>query len=334
MTSGERAFVWAKACGILGKSTLGRRRDLLRSVDRPSDLYRLLVPDRSPEGTERDISRAAQRAAQERSLASIKSILKSYASAPPVLVRLFRAYEYADLKQAVAAVAAGERHAPVFTDLGGWGTVRFAAYPDLAAMVAGTEFSWLPEGVGEKDLPSVMAKFDKTYYRKLWTELDAAPSSDIAGLRDLIAEEVSLKNVVWTLRMRTYYHSDRDALEAILIDLPGSKIPTLSWARQAEEFPLDRRDAWAGWRLERLLNPERPGAFWALDPRWVQNAAARCLAFKARKVFRRNPFALDAPAAFIKLVQYEEDLLSATAEGLVIGLRAVDVMKVLEAAPC
>jgi hypothetical protein len=50
----------------------------------------------------------------------------------------------------------------------------------------------------------------------------------------------------------------------------------------------------------------------------------------ARLYFRRRPISIDTPACFIKLKQYEEDLLTSVAEGLGLGIPGRDVFSLLE----
>jgi vacuolar-type H+-ATPase subunit C/Vma6 len=93
---------------------------------------------------------------------------------------------------------------------------------------------------------------------------------------------------------------------------------------------LDNRVEWKGWNRERFLNPEKSDQHWKADPRHFQNAASEYLYELARLSFRRRPFSLDTVFCFIKLKQFEEDLLTSLAEGLGMGLSSQEVFGLLE----
>jgi vacuolar-type H+-ATPase subunit C/Vma6 len=49
----------------------------------------------------------------------------------------------------------------------------------------------------------------------------------------------------------------------------------------------------------------------------------------ARRFFHSRPDSLDAVFCFIKLKQFEEDILTSSAEGLGIGMTSADVFSIL-----
>jgi hypothetical protein len=292
-----------------------------------------------------------------RSARQIIAIVNSYARPPELLVRLLRSYEYGDLKSALSAIAGGETRAPPFTDLGRFGVVKFGAYPDIKAMVGGTEFEFLASGVSKGGASSLdgagitaQTKLDKHYYAALWESLYRLNRRDRAGIEAILSEEISLRNAAWVLRLRTYYRMAGDEIREKLIDI---QFPShtggvgnirsqnvRSWnirsmaadAEAALELPLDTHAPWASWKRASFLNPEQ-SELWTADPRYFQNAASRYLYRLARQYFRRRPFAIDTAACFIKLKQFEEDLLTSIAEGLGIGMTSRDVFAMLEVRP-
>lgn len=341
--SGERAYVYAKACGIIGKSFVGSRIADLEPVSRLADLDRLVFPQSFRELPERELLIDLERRIIGRSANQIITIVNSYARPPELLVRLLRSYEYGDLKSALAAIAGGEARAPSFTNLGRFGVVKFGAYPDIKAMTGGTEFEFLSSetpGKGDGGI-TLQTRLDKHYYTALWESLYRLRWRDRAGIEAVLSEEISLRNVVWALRLRTYYRMAKGEIREKLIDL---KIPSRkrergmgrenshSLAADAEavlELPLDTYAPWASWKRAAFLNPERSDG-WTADPRYFQNAASRHLYQLARHYFRRRPFSIDTAACFIKLKQFEEDLLTSIAEGLGIGMASRDVFAMLE----
>lgn len=327
---GEQAYAWAKASGILGASYLGPRIDGLTSLSRPADLDRLLFPDSPLQLPSRELSTALQRRIADRSASRAVVLVSSFSAPPPPLVRVLRAYEYSDLKSALAAAAGSEREAPSHVNLRGFGRVRWEAYPDLKRMTGRSEFSWIVPPADDQALLAVETELDKRYYASLWEEVQRLDRGSREGLENLIAEEISLKNVVWSLRLRTYYGIEGEDLDRRLLVLRRGSRSLAADARSCRAFALDRREDWLKWRRFPLLNREVPGAPWRVDPRAVQNAASRSLYAAARRVFRGYPFSIASIAAFIKLLQFEEDLLTSVAEGLSLGLSSREVLSALE----
>jgi vacuolar-type H+-ATPase subunit C/Vma6 len=355
--SGERAYVYAKVCGIVGKSLVGKRVSSLTRVDRLSALDRLIFPKDSRELPERELLPDLERRITGRAVSQILSIVSSFSRPPELLLRLLRTWEYADLKSALNALVSGEPGFPAWTDLGSFGTLRFAAYPDLAAMLKGTEFEFLLDRemdlVKGGDAVKAQTELDRHYYGALWQALKKLPAGDRVASERILGEEISLRNCIWALRLRTYYGMASAEVSERLMDIrplkavkaghrtrppasvsrPGPGDSLAADARASLDFALDNRPAWTGWRRERFLNPELPGRPWTADPRYFQNAAGDYLYRLALHSFRRRPFSLDTAFCFIRLKQYEEDLLTSVAEGLGLGMSSQDVFAMLEVAP-
>lgn len=330
--SGERAYVYAKACGIIGKSFIGKRIPRLYGLSRTADLERLLFPRSPSELPERELTTDLERRIGERGASQILRLLAAFDPVPSLLACLVRSYEYADVKGLLSAVAAGDALPPPSTPLGSFATVRFDRYPDLQAMLGGTEFEWLLEALsGGKDDPvALQTELDKRYYRALWASLEATPAADKVLIHPVLAEEISLKNLAWALRLKLYYGKSDEDIGGRLVDVAYKGRSLAADALDCLRRNPDQRSDWRGFKYESLLNPEQGGEYWRVDPRHVQNAAALRLYSLARKNFRRNPFSLDAAAFFIKLKQFEEDLLTSVAEGLALGMPVRDVVGRLE----
>jgi vacuolar-type H+-ATPase subunit C/Vma6 len=364
--AGERAFVYAKVCGIIGKSMVGRRAASLIKADRLSALDRFIFPRTSRELPERELLPDLERRITGRAVSQILSIVSSYSKPPELLLRLLRTWEYADLKSALNALTGGEASFPAWTSLGAFGTVRFAAYPDLAAMIRGTEFEFLLDRklglVRGGDAVMAQTELDRHYYSTLWQALAKLSPADRAVSEGILGEEISLRNCIWALRLRTYYGMTSDEASEYLMDIlpfkAGKRAPAgirppraglsrrpmgirraegrpslAADARASLGFGLDNRPAWTGWRREQFLNPEIPGSPWTADPRYFQTAAGDYLYKLALRSLRRRPFSIDTAFCFIRLKQYEEDLLTSVAEGLGLGMSCQDVFAMLEVAP-
>ncbi|GHV68625.1 hypothetical protein AGMMS49928_08610 [Spirochaetia bacterium] len=344
--TGERAYVYARSCGMLEKSFIGKRIAQLGSLTRLTELDRLIFPLAGRELPERELLRDLETRITGRAVKQVITLLSSFKKPPEFLVRLLRVYEYSDLKTCLNAFAGGERHVPAFTDISPFGTVNFKAYPDISAMLRGTEFEFLLK----KDLinPSegkldpgkcilIETELDRLYYTRLWQALLALAPRDRISAEKILPEEIALRNVLWVLRLRTYFEMPADEVRKQLME--GEKIRRkgrgASLTADAEailDLALDNRQEWEGWSREEFLNPVPANGIWWVDPRYFQNAVADYLYRLARRAFHRSPFSLDTVFCFIKLKQYEEDILTSVAEGLGLGMTGGDVFSLLEVA--
>lgn len=328
--SAERAFAYAKACGIIARSFVESRLSRLNAVSSLRDFTAQVLgrdlPGEAGPG-------ALERALAEKAIKEILSVVNSFQRVPPLLVRLIKSYEYADLKNALAAIRAGKA-APAHSRLGRFSSIRFSAYPDLSRMLKGTEYAFLLNGSGRDtgaDESALFVMLDKRYWTELLNAARRLPRAQLPGFWHILTEEISLMNCSWALRLRSYYEMDGEAVRGALISEKGAKTGRGldRDALESLDLALDHRQDWQGWRRAAFLNPETPGAYWKCDPRYFQNAASAYLYRLARRAFRRHPFTLDTAASFIRLKQFEEQLLCGVAEGLKLGLRAESVFAIM-----
>ena len=345
---GERAYTYAKACGIIGKSFIGKGMARLDGVRNLSELDRLVFPSSSRDLPEYELLPDLEDRITDRAVDSIMTIMDCFPNPPRFFVLLIRAYEYADLLSALMASLEGERNAPGHTDIGHYQTVRFDKWPDIRAMIEETEFEFLldKKGVLYRELGgiSLQTVLDRHYYDSLWASLFSLSAGDRSAAEKILADEISIKNSTWALRLRTYYWMSADEVKLHLVYIPvkGRKPQRLKSvpatladdALRCLEYPLDSYESWSSWRWKALLNPDigMEGS-WLADPRYFQNSAARYLFNMAKQHFRLNPFSMNTVYCFIKMKQFEEDVLTSGAEGLSMGMSGKDVAALLGVTP-
>ena len=341
--TGERAYAYAKACGIIGKSFVGKRIRNIERAGRLSELDRMIFPMSPRDLPEKELLIDLEKRITGRAVDSIISIVGSYSKVPEFLALLIRGYEYTDLKSAIIASLEREKSAPVHTDIGNFQTVHFSAWPDVKAMIEGTEFEFLLDkkivDIEEKSGVSMQSFLDRHYYTALWKSLSSLPLKDRHTAERILSEEISLRNSSWALRLRTYYSMPPAEVKSHLVAIPvGRKGPRVKGfgvrtladeAVRCLELPLDNLAAWSSWRWKEFINPDTGVKHWTIDPRYFQNAASRYLYRLARHYFRTDPFSLDAVFCFIKLKQFEEDILTSSAEGLCMGMSGREVFSML-----
>jgi vacuolar-type H+-ATPase subunit C/Vma6 len=355
--AGERSYAYTKACGIIGKSFVGKRISALAGLRTLSELDRLVFPELRRELPARELLPDLEGRIVKRSVGQILAVVNAYENPPELLIRLLRVYEYGDLKTCLNHIAGGMKTVPALCDIGRFRTIRFEAFPDLDAMLGGTELGFIPKKYLKTvqegdDLTPVETEIDNRYYQGLTGSLRRLSGEDRAVAGRILAEEISLRNCIWALRLRAYFKKSAEETAKYLMDLTvragGEDIPGAVRARQPEiglkeislaaeafeslSLPLDSREAWRGWRWERFLNPDMPGE-WNADPRYFQNAASGHLYKLAMRCFRRAPMSISTTFCFIKLKQFEEDLLTSIAEGLGLGMGGSDVFDLLEVSP-
>ena len=367
LDAGERAFAFARASGIIGKSFVGKRLSALGKISSFAELDRLIFLGARDDLPGRELLLDLERRILHRTVRHMIAVISSYVTPPELLVRLLRSCEYADLKAFLRHIVAGKADPPAFIDIGRFRTVQFEAYPNLAAMLAGTEFDFLLEKdfdalrTADYDITPLEAELDQRYYTLLIQSLSRLNPDDRHFAEMIIAEEISLRNCVWALRLRSYFNKTPEETAEYLMDITmpqgnslygpelipgdihprmrasaffdntsGKNISLATEARESLRFSLDFRQDWKGWRWESLLGPDLPGGNWQANPRYFQNAASRYIYRLALRCFRRAPFSVSSNFCFIKIKQFEENILTSITEGLALGMDGADVFELLE----
>jgi len=202
-------------------------------------------------------------------------------------------------------------------------------------MVKNTEFSFLLDYEdilqGRQEDLALQSALDRHYYKALWSSLTALPTKDRQVTQKILSDEISLKDSCLVMRLRTFYRMRNEEIKPYLIYLPtiDNSHSLAEEAISCLEFPLDDFDSWSKWRWRKFLNPDSGPGQWKADPRYFQNAASRYLYGIAKKYFHLRSFSLDSIFCFIKLKQFEEDLLTSSVEGLNISMTNKDVFSML-----
>ncbi len=170
------------------------------------------------------------------------------------------------------------------------------------------------ENSGEKS-----AEKDREEILKLWNAAETLPSADKAALEKLIKTDISLKNVIWALRLKVYYNYSREKIEKLLIYAGKRPSKNDVLAREAYKI-LDKDpsnyDDWRKWKFSKALNPHEEGSIWEIDPCYVERAAKRYVNNFFQHSFHTNPMSVTSFVAWFKIKQTELDYIRTAAEGL------------------
>jgi vacuolar-type H+-ATPase subunit C/Vma6 len=330
-------YAYAKACGITGKSFIGKRISSLTGLRSLNELDRLIFPDSYRELLGMELLSDLERRIIARTIRQILLIVSSFDKPPELLVHMLRVYEYSDLKACFQNIAFGDKQPPALCDIGDFQTVNFGAYPDIEMMLKNTEFYFLVSDdlkSYSKDINSIEAKLDYFFYLCLIKYLPRLSEEDRKIAQRILYEEIALRNCVWALRLRTYFKKSAKETEDYLMKIKiqnnaGKELSLASDAVESLDFPLDSRQAWEGWKWEFLLNRENSNDLWKADPRYFQNAASQYLYQKTLRSFHRSPMSISSIFCYIKLKHFEEDFLTSIAEGLALGIDSTGVFNLL-----
>ena len=338
MDSGECAYAYAKACGIIGKSFVGKNVSALRGIRSPGELERFIFPEVHKDLPGRELLGELEKRIEKRAVDHILAVINSFTEPPELFVRQIRVYEYSDLKTCLHHIAGNIHTLPPLSNIGRFRTIKFDAFPDLAAMLHGTEYQHIlskdiktlrPDSA---DFASIETGLDTCYYAGLTESLHRLSGDDRSAAQRILADEISLRNCNWALRLRTYYKKSAAETGGYLMNIrmPRPAKNLAADALASLDLPLDSRAPWQGWKWKKFLNPERPGEFWNVNPRYFQNAASQYIYHLAWRCFHGMPAAISTVFSYIKIKQFEEDILTSIAEGLSMGMSGTDVFELLE----
>ncbi|MCL2266151.1 MAG: V-type ATPase subunit, partial [Treponema sp.] len=278
-----------------------------------------------------------ERKITERALSRILSVVKSFSIPPLLLIYTLKSYELSALKECLCAASDSKKEIPSFCDTGSFSSIRYSAYPDIAAMLKNTEYkSYINKNAVESgaDIAALEVKLDYYFYERLFKSLSDLSGDDYETARKLLCDEISLRNCIWALRLRGYYEKNEAQTSACFMNFAAArgsqKKENLAFAAKASlKFHLDVRQHWTGWKWEKFLNADEPPAHWNADPEYFQNAASRYLYLHSFKIFHSFPVSVSSIYCFIKLIMFEEDLLLSAAQGLALGMESSAVLKML-----
>jgi vacuolar-type H+-ATPase subunit C/Vma6 len=325
--TGELAYIYAKASGILAKSFIGPRVKLLAGRQRVAELYSKVLPGETPpQVPERELVTALQRRVVERTIEIYQMVIDAYGGKERILVQLLKSFDFLNVKELLYSMNTKEAAPPRLIDLGKYAEVRTKGYPDPRRLFEATRFSWLVKRHDLSDVAAVENELDKQYYVELWEIARRLPRRD-KGIKDLVRMEAIYENIVWAVRLRVYYGLEEKEIAARLIGFQGTDVA--SPALESCSFPLDSREKWALWRYGYLVNEEGGEAGFRPDPRVIEARAARRLYALTRRLFHGSPFSLTPSVCFFKLKEFEADIVKSVAEGMQMNLPDGEILAFL-----
>ncbi|WP_407428835.1 V0D/AC39 family V-type ATPase subunit [Treponema sp.] len=187
--------------------------------------------------------------------------------------------------------------------------------------------------ISEKSEDSELnAKNDRLQIINLWNAVNSLNGSDKENLEQLYKMEISLKNILWALRLKVYYHFSEEEISEHLIYSEEHKRKDDVLAREAMAVAgkdISSYDDWKNWKYAQFLNPHEEGVVWEIDPCWIERSLKTYLAKAYKRFFHKDPMSVTSLVSWFRIKQYELDCIRAVAEGLRLG---VDSERVMDAA--
>ncbi len=321
----EGAYAYARVCGSLARSYLGERTAALAMSSRVGEAWRSIFGEPPPALPEAELATAAELAVRARAVKALRGIAGSLIRAVPFFESLTRRWEFAYLKNVLAAVADRSTEAPGTGDPELEPGFHASAYPDLEAMLKDGRYGWVVEA-GLEDLPAVKNRLDRQYYTELWAALRELPAGLAGSIPYLLRLEAELQNLLWGLRLKRYYSMGADEIEPLLIRLKG--VDAVSQTLRAIGRRADARSEWALWKWERLIPDARreDGGEWYFDVRGFEAAAHD---FLFQRLYHRLHFELDSYVplyCYFRIKEFETTAIHGIIEGIKLEAPAAEMM--------
>ena len=140
--SGAASYVYAKACGMLGKAYVGKNAVKLFNAKSLSDLWALIFTEPVPVVPEMLLANQIEYEAVKRFVSQYSHLLENYTSPDSFPVELLRRYEIENLKVFAASLSMGETKAPRIVDIGNYSVLDYSGWPDLSKITKDSPFEW------------------------------------------------------------------------------------------------------------------------------------------------------------------------------------------------
>ncbi len=327
--SAADAFIYSKASGILGKSFIGNRAAQLFSAGNLSSLWTLLFNTPVPQIPEMLLTAEIEKEAFNRFISQYTSFVGEYAKPDEILIDQLCIYEAENLKEVGGALCAGEQKCPPVIDLGKFSKLNFAAYPDIRKITEGTKFEWYDHVADIHEQQRLEFKIDMQIIDHLWKSIQKTGGETRAALQKLYLDEYVIKNIVWALRLKINYQMENEEIIKNLIyvtDAPNNADPIAGPAIEILSKDLENFADWENWKYKDLLNPEEPGSFWKIDPRWIEINNRAKINKEAMLVFHQYPMSTASLIAWYKIKNYELSCIRTAVESLRMNIDSHEAM--------
>lgn len=330
--SSASVYVYAKACGMYSKSFIGKRAAKLFEAKNIRELWNLVLDEEIPVLPEAKLADVIERKISEKSVADMLKLISAYDKPDMLIKALISKYDYANLKNAWHEAEKESKDKSFLIDISPYSVFSWDKWPDMKEVVRGTEMGNIKvpsyktsSGTSDKaSISEIMtwdSEMDRMYYRSVWTGYKSLSKQEKQSCARLILTDIIMQNIIWILRLRTYYAYKTEDIKPLLAGVQTEETEKIFCrpAYFAFDKPLDDWNQWKNWEYAYVLNPHEEGMPWILDPRYVQLACDKYLYNLAVKQFHISTGTTGVLTAFFKIKNLEEYMIRAAVESLRVG---------------
>lgn len=331
--SGAEAYVYAKACGKLGKSFVEDRTESLFQVKSLAELWTLLFNTQSPMIPETLLAEEIEKNSFSTFIKTYSDFISNFDNPESILVYQLLVYEAENLKEVGAVLANNEKKLPDLIDIGKFSTLNYMKWPDIKAITEKSIFSWYNTVPGIHEQQTMEFKIDTQLINFLWQALNSVSSESKQILMDYFIEEYALRNIIWALRLKINYGMTEKKIMNYIIrlsDISNTRDdPFANPVLKILDKRIDVYEDWENWRYAYLLNPHEKGNIWRIDPSWMERALNFHLNKKAIHIFHQYPMTTASLVAWFKIKDFELSCIRTAVERLRLNISSEDAMKAL-----
>ena len=328
-SSAAKSYIYAKASGLIGKSFTGERTSLLFGVKTMGELWTLIFNTQPPLLPEVLLARQIETEAFNQLVKQYVYFINQFDRRQKILELPLRLFDSDNLKMVGAALCSGEKNCPQLSDLGSLSQFNFSAWPDIAKITAGSDYSWYNQVPDVHEQQKNDYRIDIQTVKTFWKELHTLSGEDFEILINLFKTEYILKNIVWALRLKINYQMPKEQIIQNLIyvtDAPGKDDPIAAPALAILDKETDVWEQWEGWRYASLLNPHTAGEVWNVDPGWIEGKGRIKFTKMARLAFHQNPMSVSSIIGWFKVKAFELSCIRTAVESLRLGISNEEAM--------
>jgi len=331
--SGAEAYVYAKACGKIGKSFVEDRVGTLFQARTLNELWTLLFNSQPPFIPEILLAQEIEKEAFKTFIKTYSDFIYNFDKPENILTHQLIIYEAENLKEIGAVLANNEKSLPDLIDIGKFKTLHENKFPDIKQITDGTIFSWYDKVPGIHEQQQLEFKIDTQVTNFMWNSLQKVTGESKAVLIDMYTQEYALKNIIWALRLKINYGMSNEQIMEKLIRVSEIKDinddPFAAPVVKILEKRIDTYEDWENWKYVHLLNPYEKGNVWKINPAWIEKCARVEINKQAIHVFHQYPMTTAALIAWFKIKDFEMSCIRTAVERLRLNISTEDAMKAI-----
>lgn len=327
--SAAESYVYAKACGLLGKAFINERASLLFSAKSLGELWSVIFKTQAPLIPEVLLAQKIEADAFSIFINQYLYFVNQFDNPDKILMVPLKQYDAENLKVIGAALCSGENECPALIDLGKFSKLNYKAWPEIMKITEGTEFSWYNKVPSIHEQQKLEFKLDLQNLKDEWAAIQKTHGDDKRILTRLFETEYIIKNIVWALRLKINYGMDKEKIIENLIHVtesPSKMDPIAAPAIAILDKEVDVYEQWTDWKYAGFLNPHVAGEVWSVDPAWIEKKGRLKINQISMWAFHQNPMSVSSLIGWYKIKNFELSCIRTAVESLRLGIAAQEAM--------